>query len=148
MTIREVKPEGEVLKELIRLSGECEAENNCRGYRENGPADIEGRRVFVCEENDRIVGYLFGITERVEKDSSVAKSGEEYFELEELYVVPEMRSKGIGRELFRYAEEALKNEVGLIMLSTAAKDAKRILKFYLEDNLMDFWSARLFKRIK
>ena len=69
-----------------------------------------------------------------------------YFELEELYVVPERRSQGIGRELFSFAEKTLGGEAAYILLGTATKDWRRILHFYLDELGMDFWSARLFKK--
>ncbi len=145
--IREVKPEGEILDELIRLSGVWEEEHNCRGYRKNGHEDLAGRRAFIYEDGGRIAGYLFGLLERTEKPSTVAEAGKLYFEIEELYGVPELRSRGIGRALFAFAENAVKNDTDLIMLSTAATDAKRILHFYIDELGMEFWNARLFKRI-
>jgi len=42
----------------------------------------------------------------------------------------------------------LKEEkVELILLSTATKNYKAILHFYLDELDMEFWNARLFKRI-
>lgn len=71
-----------------------------------------------------------------------------FFEVEELYVKPELRSKGIGKQLFQYMEEKLKAEnVELILLSTATKNYRAILHFYLDELGMEFWNARLFKRI-
>ena len=63
------------------------------------------------------------------------------------YVVPERRSQGIGRELFAFAEKTLAGEAEQILLGTATKDWRRILHFYIEELGMDFWSARLFKKI-
>ncbi len=65
----------------------------------------------------------------------------------ELYVVPAMRSKGVGAALFRFAEEAAKPEAQFIMVGTAAKSWRAILHFYLEELDMSFWSARLFKKL-
>ena len=148
MRLREIVPGPAALGELIALSERWEAEDNCRGYRKNSPEDLEGRRVFVCETDGGIAGYLFGRTERAEKTNSVTERGAPFFELEELYVVPELRGRGIGRALFGFAENAVKNEADFIMLSTASKDAKRILRFYLDELGMEFWSARLFKKIR
>ena len=67
--------------------------------------------------------------------------------MEELYVVPERRSRGIGMKLFRHAEEALKAEAEYMVLSTATKNWKAIFHFYLDELDMSFWSARLFKKI-
>ena len=58
-----------------------------------------------------------------------------------------MRSRGFGSALFRFAEEAVRGEASYMMVSTATKNWRAILHFYLEELGMDFWNARLFKRI-
>ena len=134
---------------LIALSRDWESEQSCRGYRENTAEDLDGRRIFLAEEAGAIVGYLFGLTECAKEKSSVLDRGEAYFEIEELYVISSRRSEGIGRRLFALAEEEARR-AGLkqLMLSTATRDWKRVLHFYLEELDMDFWSARLFKRLE
>ena len=95
-----------------------------------------------------ILGYLFGRTEKTERRNTLMDAGTPYFELEELYVVPSHRSAGIGRRLFALAEEAARKEgLGHILLSTATKNWKAILHFYIEELGMAFWSARLFKAL-
>ena len=79
--------------------------------------------------------------------SSAMPEGTPCFEVEELYVVPEKRSRGIGEMLFRHAEEAVKAEADYMILSTATKNWKAIFHFYLDELDMTFWSARLFKKI-
>ena len=147
MEIREEALSEKLFEELIALSRDWESENSCRGYRENVRADLEGRRVLTARENGALIGYLFGEVCREEKGSSVLEKDLPYFELEELYVVPERRSQGIGRELFSFAEKTLGGEAACILLSTSTKDWRRILHFYLDELGMDFWSARLFKKL-
>ena len=48
--------------------------------------------------------------------------------------------------LFSHVENAVADEAAFIMLSTATKNWKAILHFYIDKLDMDFWSARLFKR--
>ena len=67
--IREAALTPEVLAQLIRLSEDWEAEGSCHGYRKNGPADIEGNRIFLLEEEGRILAYLFGHAEQTKKHS-------------------------------------------------------------------------------
>ena len=147
MEIQEAAPEGAVLEELIGLSRKWEQENSCWGYRENGPEDIQGRRVFVARENGKLIGYLFGKMALSRDAQSIMPEGTEYFFVEELYVRPDRRSQGIGGRLFRFAEEALRGETDYIRLGTATKNWKAILHFYLEEMGMTFWSAGLFKNI-
>ena len=148
--IREAALSPELLETLIALSADWEAEGSCHGYRKNTAADIEGNRIFLLErETDgAVLGYLFGHAERAKNSSSVMPDGTPYFEIEEIYVVPERRSQGIGRRLFAFAEEtARREELPFLMLSTATKNARAILHFYLDELDMTFWNSRLFKKL-
>lgn len=134
--------------QLIACSADWEAENSCHGYCKNEVDDLLGRRVFIAEADGVLIGYLFGLNECTKQDTSVASAHTPYFEVEELYVVPRWRSCGVGRELFRMAEEAARAEgLPMLMLSTATKNHRAILHFYLDELGMEFWSARLFKRL-
>ena len=147
MFFHEVSLDEEVLQRLIRFSEDWAEENSCYGYRSNEKSDIEGNRIFFAEDGDTVTGYLFGKIYRSEHMQSIMPEGTPYFEVEELYIVPERRSQGIGAELFRYVEEAVKSEAEYMVLSTATKNWKAIFHFYLDELDMTFWSARLFKKI-
>ena len=71
-----------------------------------------------------------------------------FFEVEEIYVAPSMRSKGIGAELFRFAENAICTDTDFVLLSTATRNWRAIFHFYIDELGMEFWNARLFKKIK
>ena len=146
--IREAALTPETVTALIRLSEDWEAEGSCYGYRKNTPADIEGNRIFLAEDGAEIVGYLFGHKAASERASSIMPEGTPFFEVEELYVKPEYRRFGIGKRLFVFAEQAVSKDAEFIMLSTATKNWKAILHFYLEELDMKFWSARLFKMLR
>ena len=147
MTIREVQVDDEVLSLLISLSEDWTAEDSCYGYRPNDRSDIEGNQIFLAKEDDTTVGYLFGKVYQAEKMKSIMPEGTPYFEVEELYVIPEKRSQGIGEKLFRFVEDAVKDEAEYMVLSTATKNWKAIFHFYLDELDMTFWSARLFKKV-
>lgn len=147
MKLYETELNEAVLEKLIALSEAWAAEKSCFGYRVNERADIEGNRVFLAEEAGEVVGYLFGKTEQAEQMGAVVPDGTPYFEVEELYVVPEKRSRGIGAALFRFAEDAVRGEAEIILLSTATKNWKAIFHFYLDELDMQFWNARLFKKL-
>ena len=136
----------EVLNELIRMSEDWEKENSCHGYRKNDKSDIDGNRIFLAYD-DAVIGYLFGYAEKSKESSSIMPDGTPCFEIEELYVRPEYRNQGIGRKLFDFVENTVRGEVDYLMLSTATKNWKAILHFYLDELDMNFWNARLFKRI-
>lgn len=145
--IREVSLSDPMIETLITLSADWEAENNCRGYRKNGRGNLEGNRIFVAEESGEIIGYLFGKLEKSKDQGAVVPDGTDYFEVEELYVKPACRSHGVGSALFRYVEEQVRPEAEYLMLGTATKDHRAILHFYIDELGMEFWSARLFKKL-
>lgn len=78
---------------------------------------------------------------------SVMPRGTACFEVEELYVKPACRSRGVGSALFRSMENAVKPDADYIVLSTAAKNFRAVLHFYIDEMGMDFWSAALFKKL-
>ncbi|MBE5861575.1 MAG: GNAT family N-acetyltransferase [Lachnospiraceae bacterium] len=147
MIIHEVELNDIVLAKLIKLSEDWTAENSCYGYRANDKSDIDGNRIFFAEEEGEVIGYLFGKIYKSERMKSIMPEGTPYFEVEELYVIPEKRSQGIGEKLFRYVEDIVKSEAEYMVLSTATKNWKAIFHFYLDELEMQFWNARLFKRI-
>ena len=136
-----------ILEVLKQMSADWAAENSCRGYYANDESDIRGNRIFLALEGDTPVGYLFGQVTRAERTSAVMEENTPYFEVEELYIVPGWRSRGVGGALFRYAESQVKQDAEYILLSTATKNWRAILHFYIDEMGMDFWSARLFKKI-
>ena len=148
MKIYEAKLTDTLLQTLIAMSACWEQEDSCHGYRKNDRSDIEENRIFVAEESGQILGYLFGHEEETQKATSVIAAQTRCFEVEELYVVPERRGAGVGKALFRYAEEQAKTAgAQFLMVSTATKDYKRILHFYIDELGMEFWNARLFKEL-
>ena len=155
--IYEAAPTEDVTNTLIMLSKDWEAENSCYGYRANDRTDIEGNRIFLAEEtgasengvveNGIVIGYLFGKVCEAGNMRSIMPEKTPFFEVEELYVVPSHRSRGIGKELFSYAEKQVKDTAEYIVLSTAVKNWKAIFHFYLDELEMNFWSARLYKKL-
>ena len=147
MRIYEAECTDALTGQLIRLSREWEAEDSCRGYRANTPEDLTGRRIFLAEENGEIQGYLFGIQKDAERSTTVMEKETPFFEVEELYVLPKQRNRGIGRKLFEFAEAQVRGAAEVILLSTATKNWRAVLHFYLEELDLEFWSATLFKRL-
>ena len=150
IVIREKELTDAVMDTLIAFSRDWEAEQSCYGYRANTAEDLKGRRVFLAYDTNagnKPVGYLFGILESSKNASSIMPEGTPCFEAEELYVVPSSRSCGIGSALFRTAAEAVRHEAEFITLSTATKNWRAILHFYLEELGMEFWNARLFMKL-
>ena len=144
MKIAEVQADEEILEQLIELSKKWEAENSCHGYRANTREDIIGNRIFAAFEEERIIGYLFGHSAKIDNMTSVIPKGSDCFDVLEIFVEEEYRKQGIGRALFEYMESVIDDEY--IFLSTATKNHKAILHFYIDEVGMNFHSAILYKK--
>ena len=143
---KELVPAAEELSELISLSRSWAEEGSCYGYIPNDAQDYENRRIFAAREGGRIVGYLFGKDITAKNMRSVIPDGTPCFEIEELYIVPKLRSHGIGRALFSFAERRIKeNGARYLFLTTATKDHASVMRFYVNKAGLTPWSATLYK---
>ena len=135
------------IKRLLELSLMWEKEDSCYGYRANTEDDFQDRYILAAYD-DELIAYIFGKEEIQEKQTSVIDKNMHYFEIEELYVHPSYRSRGIGKQLMESLEKELKKKgLEMMMLSTATKNWKAIMHFYIDEIEMNFWSARLYKRL-
>ena len=157
MDMNEVKEESSVItiheakqsdtKRLLELSLMWEKEDSCYGYRANTEDDFQDCYILAAYD-DELVAYVFGKEEIQEKQTSVIDKNMQYFEIEELYVHPSYRSRGIGKQLMENLEKELKKKgQKMMVLSTATKNWKAIMHFYIDEAGMNFWSARLYKRL-
>ena len=135
------------IKRLLELSLMWEKEDSCYGYRANTEDDFQDRYILAAYD-DELIAYIFGKEEIQEKQTSVIDKNMHYFEIEELYVHPLYRSHGIGKQLMESLEKELKKKgLEMMVLSTATKNWKAIMHFYIDEIGMNFWSARLYKRL-
>ncbi len=136
--------------ELIEMSGEWEKEFSSHGYLQNETKDLENQRLIIAmdTETNKLVGYLYGHKYKTRNASATIPEDSKVFELEEIFVKKEYRSRGIGTTMFNAIEDKMKQEgVSYITLTTKTKDYKKIFNFYIEELGMSFWHARLFKQI-
>lgn len=146
MEIRKIDENNILIDTLIKLSVDWENEHNTEGYISNSKDTFKNTETYVALIDDEVIGYLYGYFRKSPVSNSVQKIDDRIFEIEELYIVPKYRDMGYGKELYKYVEEDIKDKVDLILLSTATKDYKRILHFYIDELDMTFWNARLYKR--
>ena len=145
VTIHEAKQSD--LKRILELSLMWEKEDSCYGYRANTEDDLKDRYIIAAYD-DELIAYVFGKEEVQDKQTSVIDKNMHYFEIEELYVHPSYRSRGIGKQLMESLEKELKKKgLDLMVLSTATKNWRAIMHFYIDEVGMNFWSARLYKRL-
>ena len=135
------------IKRLLELSLMWEKEESCYGYLANTEDDLRDRYILAAYD-DELIAYIFGKEEIQDKQTSVIDKNMHYFEIEELYVHPSYRSRGIGKQLMESLQKELKKKgLEMMMLSTATKNWKAIMHFYIDEIDMNFWSARLYKRL-
>ena len=135
------------IKRLLELSLMWEKEESCYGYRANTEDDLKDRYILAAYDNE-LIAYVFGKEEVQDKQTSLIDKNMHYFEIEELYVHPSYRSHGIGKQLMESLEKELKKKgLEMMALSTATKNWKAIMHFYIDEIGMNFWSARLYKRL-
>lgn len=135
-------------KAVIELSKKWESEDLTYGYCANDKNDLIGNDLFLAYSDDKIIGYLFGKSSVLKEAITPIDKGSKCFEINEIYVKENYRSQGVGKALFEYTENYYKQNVDYITLSTATKNYKSILHFYIEKMDMSFWSAKLFKKIQ
>jgi ribosomal protein S18 acetylase RimI-like enzyme len=148
MKIEEVQATEIIINQLIEFSKDWESENICYGYRANNSSDIEGNRIFIAMDGESIIGYLLGNFTKSKNMKAIMPENTPFFEVEELYVIPSCRSQGIGASLFNYVAETVNSNADYIVLSTATKNWRSVFHFYIDELEMNFWSARLYKKIR
>lgn len=82
-----------------------------------------------------------------EEPRSYIEVGSSCFSIDEFYVLPEFRSKGIGKKIFKALESEVMGKCAYITLSTSTKNYEAILKLYTKELGMVFHSAFLIKKI-
>lgn len=146
ITLRSAQPAD--LPLLAALSADWAAEGNVYGYYANSVEDFAAQSCWVAEQSGRVVGYCCGSFETQERESSIMAKGTPCFELEELYVLPALRSGGIGAQIMALLEPQLRERGAEMLLLTAVnRDARRLLDFYEDKAGMSCWSARMFKKL-
>lgn len=144
---RETSIDRKLCETLIALSEQWENEDISYGYIANKEDEFDGKRIFIAESQDEVIGYLFGHEGKGEMMASAIGKGKRCFQVDEFYIRPEYRDQGIGSKLFGFVQSKL-DGFDFITLGTSTKNYKAILHFYIEELGMSFHSAALFKKIK
>jgi GNAT superfamily N-acetyltransferase len=115
---------------IIEMSRVWSSEHITRGLMTNSRENLAGLSLWVAEYGGKIVGYCSGVKKHAE-DYSVFPPNVDYFEVDELYVLPDYRGNSIGQVLLSFTESELKKQgVSHFLLSSATLEQERISKFY------------------
>ena len=101
---------------------------------------------LVAEADGGIVGFVSGSI-RISDALAVIPAGEGYFEIDNLYVLPEFRKQGIGGNLVaKLLVEVKRQGVAYALVYSAAKNIRSILKFY-EQHKFQSWNIQMFQKL-
>ncbi len=148
LTIKKEEFSSELVEKLIPLSVIWKKERITNGLVENSVLDFLEKDIYVVYDDDLIIGYALGKTYREDEAAPTIEENSIVYDLEEFYILPTFRNQFVGSKLFEYIEESVKDKVDVIQLVSATKDYKRALHFYIEMLGMDFFAAKLFKKVK
>ncbi|MCH5286245.1 MAG: GNAT family N-acetyltransferase [Christensenellaceae bacterium] len=133
------------LPRVLAMSDMLIDEGCCNGMTRDTLDDLRANAIHVAEEDGELIGYAYG--EAVESSWNIGscRKGETYYDLDILYVRPEYRSSGVGKELYQ-AELARARALGVkqFRLTAVNRDWKRLLHLYVEELGFEFWTATLY----
>ena len=129
MKYYEAEATSEILEKLLQLSAQWAAEQNCYGYYPNTEADIRGKRIFLAEDEDGIEAYLLGKLETAKNMKSIMAEGTLYFEVEELYVVPESARRESAKRCFALRKKQSRRMCNLLCSVLRVRTARRFYIF-------------------
>ena len=136
------------LKEICKLNSIFVKENCCNNILEDSEGFYSSKKIFIAVENNKIVGYAYGDFAKETNTRSYAKANDKFFELEEMYVLPEYRNLGVGQKLFiKIEKHAKQNGAKTLRLNAVSKNYKSLLNFYIDILGMESISAYLIKKL-
>jgi len=139
----------EDIPQVVTLEEQWEASNETIGLRASAKESLVsfvGHCFFVATDPGSIVGFVYARSKRNDGSmSAIFNDGDEYLELEALYVVPERRSMGIGKQLIEAILDC-GNLHGIRHISafSSTRDVDRVLRFYRSCGF-ESWGLQVFR---
>lgn len=145
LIIRECRDED--LKKVVSLQHQWAEEDITYGF---VPADQQylatklGRYFLVADLNGEITGFVYGSIHEA-KDMAILNNGQQYIEIEDIYVSSNARSVGLGSLLLaKILEVAKENGIERSLIYSSTKDMDNIIKFYRKHDYKT-WYIQMFK---
>jgi N-acetylglutamate synthase-like GNAT family acetyltransferase len=108
---------------VAQLQQEWSEEGNTHGFVPESQQQIENTldSYLVAEVGGSIVGFISGAV-RTSEGTAVISAGESYFDVDNLYVMPEFRNRGVGSSLItRQLVQAKQQGVSYALVYSAKK---------------------------
>ena len=138
------------IEEILQLDRHWEQENIAHNFifisREEFIACLERfpEYFLIAESGGHIVGYINGSVQTGKKVAVIPEQ-ESYLEIDNIYVKPEFRNKGIGGKLMkRLLETAAQNGIQRFFVSSDSKEMDKVLNFYRGYGFK-LWYIQMFK---
>jgi GNAT superfamily N-acetyltransferase len=107
---------------------------------------LDKRLLWVVEDNNKLVGYAICLP-RANDGSSIYSESDKVLALDEIYLVPEARGKGIGSKFLQLIENYARTQgYTKLFIYSSVKEVDPLLKFY-RDNGFKTWAVQMFKEI-
>lgn len=140
-----VLPPGDGIEARTLLQRQWAAEDNVIGMVAATAEEVRqwlAQCCWVAEADGRIIGFGCGSVQTSEGLAVIPES-ERYLRLDELYVVPDRRDRGVGGQLVdRVLADAAEQGVIRGRVLSAARDWRRIIDFY-RDHGFRMWYVEL-----
>jgi ribosomal protein S18 acetylase RimI-like enzyme len=101
---------------------------------------------LIAEVNNKVIGFISGSI-RSSEGTVIIPAGENYLEIDNLYISPEFRRQGVGSGLItQLIAQAKQQGIAYALLYSAAKDIHGILRFY-ERHDFQSWYVEMFRKL-
>ena len=109
-------------------------------------AAVVGGCFFVATEQGDVVGFVYARAKHNDGAmSAVFADRAQYLEIEDLYVVPNQRSAGIGARLVQSAADwAEQHRIRYLSAYSSTRDVDRVLRFYRACGF-ESWFVQVFR---
>jgi GNAT superfamily N-acetyltransferase len=132
---------------IAQLQEQWASEGNVHGFRAATVVELRARLgpyFFLAEEAGTIAGFVYG-SEHVSAGTAVIPQGQRYLEIDDVYVDPSYRGKGIGGALIQRVEgEARSRGIVRFQIYSAALDVDGVLEFYRRHGFKP-WFVQMYK---
>ena len=130
------------LPEVLAMSDALIDEGCCNGMVRDSIEYLQKYHIQLAFAEGEIIGYAYGEAAESSRQIGDCRKGDQFYDLEMIYVKPEYRSSGAGHALFA-AQQAYARSLGLatLRLTAVSKDWEKLLRFYTSQGMDFYWAT-------